>query len=176
LPANTISLDEKAPLALAEQLLRTVGQMRFVARGGSMLPAILPGDELVVQRASLADISVGDVVLCSREGRWFAHRVYSVLPAATQNCLITRGDALISPDSPVFPMELLGRISFVVRGGQQRLLVPWQSISQKMLRAAVRHVPRFAGGYLRWRKLSSRLAQAFRVFPPPAENNRTERL
>jgi hypothetical protein len=144
---------EGVSFALAEDLLRAAGEMRFIARGGSMLPAIIPGDELIVHRARLQDVHAGDVVLFTQNGRWYAHRVREIVAGTSSPSLITQGDALTEYDGPVFAQELLGRIAFLVRGGEQLVLSPAGSFEHVLLRAAIRHVPHFAGGILRWHRL-----------------------
>jgi signal peptidase I len=106
---------------LAEEVVRTFGELRLRVLGTSMAPAILPGDLLSVRRARLTDLSAGEVVLFSRRGRFFAHRIVGrTVPAeaANQNetCLITRGDRLRDDDPPVLSTELLGRVVEIQRG------------------------------------------------------------
>src|SRR4029077_19703438 len=84
---------------LAEEVVRTFGELRLRVFGTSMVPSILPGDFVSIRRASLRDISPGEVVLFLRKGRLFVHRVVDRKMAATANtpeesCLITRGDRL----------------------------------------------------------------------------------
>jgi signal peptidase I len=146
---------EAVPLALAENLLREIGEMRFVARGSSMLPAICPGDEILVRRTCVPEISVGDVVLFGRQGRWFLHRVRDIPPDAEPPRLITQGDALCCPDDPVFDKELLGRVSFLVRNGELRSPITSESVFQSMLQIAVRYLPYFSGALLRWHQVPS---------------------
>ena len=60
---------------LAGEVVRTFGEVRLRVFGTSMAPSILPGDLVSVQRAGLMEISPGDIVVFSREGRLFVHRV-----------------------------------------------------------------------------------------------------
>ena len=106
---------------LAEEILRTFGEVRLRVFGTSMVPAILPGDLVSIHHASLLDISQGEVVLYLRKGRFFVHRVVNRGIVATagcpaEPCLITRGDRLRHDDPPVFPSEFLGRVSSIERG------------------------------------------------------------
>jgi signal peptidase I len=151
--------------ALAEELLRAAGEMRFVARGGSMLPAILPGDELIVHRACLDDVGVGDVVLFAQNGRWYVHRVQEILADGRARSVLTRGDALRERDEPVFGEELLGRIAFLVRDGEQRVLSRSCSVGEFLVRIAVRSLPRFAGLFLRWHALRAWLVSRWHGTP-----------
>src|SRR5580700_9072625 len=84
---------------LAGDVVRTFGVVRLRVFGTSMAPAILPGDLLSIERASLNEISMGDVVLFQQRGRFFVHRVVDCKRTAVagtheKTCLITRGDRL----------------------------------------------------------------------------------
>jgi len=64
--------------ALAEEVLRSFGPVRFPAIGRSMVPAVWPGDTLVVERVSPDQVGIGDVVVAARHGGLCAHRVIAV--------------------------------------------------------------------------------------------------
>jgi len=83
-----------------------------------MFPAILPGDVICVERASLDRVCEGDIVLFNRDGRLFAHRAVRVAGEAIDSGVLTRGDAMRSADAPVTESELLGRITFIDRNGR----------------------------------------------------------
>jgi hypothetical protein len=109
---------------LAEEVVRTHGELRLRVFGTSMAPAILPGDVVSIRRASLTDISPDEIVLFSREGRFFVHRVVDRRVGAAGNkqdepCLITRGDCLRHDDPPVSSPELLGRVVGIERGNRK---------------------------------------------------------
>jgi len=150
---------ETLSLTLAEGLLRQTGELRFVARGASMLPAIYPGDEIIVHRAGLAGVKAGEVVLFRRQDRWFLHRVREILQGAPQPRLITQGDGLDSPDAPICSEELLGRAEFFVRNGRQRPLLGGCAPVHRVLRLAVRYVPHFAGACLQWQVFLAKCAR-----------------
>src|SRR5579862_8360555 len=100
---------------LAEEVVRTFGEVRLRVFGISMVPAILPGDVVSVRRAIAKEISVGEAVLYCRGGRLFVHRVVDRTSPANgdgsdEPRLITRGDRMRREDSPVAPSELLGRV------------------------------------------------------------------
>jgi signal peptidase I len=103
---------------LAEEIVRTFGEVRLRVFGTSMVPAILPGDLVTVQRATLQEISVGEVILYFRQSRLFVHRVVgrSSTDALERSSLITRGDRLLHDDDPpVFAIDLLGRVVHLER-------------------------------------------------------------
>jgi hypothetical protein len=80
-----------------------------------MLPAILPGDTLVVESASRDSVNRGDIVLFGRDRRLFAHRVVA-RPHSSQ--ILTRGDSMARPDPPVSADEILGKVSYIIRDGK----------------------------------------------------------
>jgi hypothetical protein len=78
---------------------------------------VWPGDTLVVESVNSGTVSEGDIVLFSRDRRLFAHRVVKKI-SAPGGAILTRGDAMPVPDSPVSDSELLGRVSFILRDGK----------------------------------------------------------
>ena len=101
---------------LAEDVIRRFGEVRVRVFGTSMVPSILPGSLISVQRADVSEISSGEIVLYSRGGRFFAHRVVARTCIGEQPALITRGDRLCYDDPPITSVELLGRVSFIQHG------------------------------------------------------------
>ena len=126
--------------ALAAEVVRSFGGLRLRVLGTSMAPSILPGDLVSIQRATLDEISRGEIVLFSRDGRLFVHRVVSVAPAPNAPCLITRGDRLRNDDPPVSPSEFLGRVLSIERGGRRfqpdRTMKGWSRFIQPVLRSS----------------------------------------
>lgn len=104
---------------LASEVARTFGEIRLRVFGTSMAPSILPGDVLSIRRAEIGEISVGDVILYSRNARLFAHRVIRRSGKSGEPGLITRGDRLRHDDPWVSSTELLGRVISVGRGSRQ---------------------------------------------------------
>jgi signal peptidase I len=105
---------------LTEEVVRNFGAVRLRVFGTSMVPSILPGDLVSIHRASLNDISPGEVVLFRKKGRLFVHRVVDRKVAGTSDgsvepYLITRGDRLRDDDPPVSSPELLGRVVSIER-------------------------------------------------------------
>lgn len=104
---------------LAGEVLRSAGRLRLRVTGWSMLPAVMPGDTLIIDRVKggqqvSAEISRGDIVLFRRDRRLFAHRVVST----PGDHFITQGDAMPHHDPPVAASELLGKVSLIVRKGR----------------------------------------------------------
>jgi len=123
---------------LAGEVVRTFGEARLRVLGTSMVPSIHPGDFISIQRASLSEISLGEIVVYSRKGRLIAHRVVARANSPERLLLIMRGDRLRKDDAPVSSLELLGTVHLIERG--KRRLQPatglsmWQRLIVRLLR------------------------------------------
>jgi len=151
---------------LAEEIIRTFGEVRLRVYGTSMAPCILPGDLVSIERASLRDISPGEIVLYFRNGRLFVHRVVERKAAATaggsgEPCLITRGDRLSYDDPPVCSAELLGRVVSVERANRKVELRGMESNHPivRLLRASDRVTYLYVRLAASWRTLFPRRAK-----------------
>ena len=98
---------------LAADVIRRFGVLRLRVSGFSMLPSIWPGDIACVSR--VAAYRPGDVVLFSRNGRLFVHRVVEMSGGA----VFTRGDSMLDADPPVALSDVLGRVESIERGGSR---------------------------------------------------------
>ena len=128
---------------LAKQVLGSAGELRPVARGGSMLPAIWPGDVLVVRSAAMESVRAEEIVVSRRGDYLCAHRVVGECFEGGRRVLITKGDSLPSADlSTISEAEFLGRVSSVIRGEKQWEPAPlptgWQGIAARILRKSER--------------------------------------
>ena len=125
---------------LAAEAVRSFGALRLRVTGSSMLPAIRPGDILLIRHCGMDEPVVGDVVLFTRERRLFAHRVVARLGAR----LVTQGDGVPQPDPRVDARELLGKVTHVLRRGRPLPMRRKLSFSGRMTAALVRRSA-FAG-------------------------------
>jgi signal peptidase I len=109
------SEEQSAKCALFAEVVSRHGAAKLKAWGTSMVPAILPGDTLVVEHQQISGLAAGDVAVYLRAGRLFAHRVLEVVnePDAA---LITRGDAMDCDDPPVLAHEVIGRVTSIAPG------------------------------------------------------------
>jgi hypothetical protein len=111
-----------------------------------MLPAIQPGDILVMHDVTLSDAEPGDVVLIAWEGRLLAHRIVAIGTPLGPRSLMTQGDAHSRPDPPVTEDRLIGRVVRVVRNRIEipvdRVPHPPPGVTARLLRmgAAIRRV------------------------------------
>jgi signal peptidase I len=145
---------------LAGEVVRTFGVVRLRVFGTSMAPAILPGDLVSIERASLNEISPGEVVLFQQRGRFFVHRVVDrkAAEALEDSYLITRGDRLRHDDPPVYSSEFLGRVISLERN-RRKMEIP------------ARKSHRWLGGFLR---ASDRLTYVYvRLFVRLSDDQRS---
>jgi signal peptidase I len=134
---------------LAGEVVRTFGQVRLRVFGTSMAPSILPGDLICVQHAGVSEISTGEIVLYSRDGRMFAHRVVDLVGGGNDALLITRGDRLCHNDPPVSSGELLGRVTSVGRGNFQRRPAIRLSVCERLIARLLRRSDQATYFYVR---------------------------
>jgi len=120
---STLDLETTLKCELAADVLRSYGKLRLQVNGWSMFPSVRPSDTLIVDQVSRSEVTKGDLVLFIRSRRLFVHRVVAI---DASPAILTRGDAMPTPDSPVDAAELLGRVSFIVRG--DRYIQPRESL------------------------------------------------
>jgi signal peptidase I len=123
---------------LAGEVLRSSGRLRLRVTGWSMLPAIFPGDTLVIERANSESVGKGDIVLVHRDRRMFVHRVSGKSGSARDSQIVTQGDGMPNPDPPVSSSQLLGRVAFVVRDGRCLQLAKSPNFPMRAVSALVR--------------------------------------
>lgn len=88
---------------------------------GSMAPLLQPGDQVGVQKVTLAQLNRGDIVVVRHQESLLTHRFYGARTdqsGATSAFFVTRGDRSRSYDPIWHEQQLLGRI-VVRRRGQQ---------------------------------------------------------
>jgi len=118
LVANSVlQARKKIQMDLVAKTLRQFGAVRFIARGSSMIPSICPDDLLTVRFTPPSCVAVGDVVLSSREGRFYVHRLLCTWSEGTR--FQTKGDALRHPDPVIDAGQLLGCVIAIERYGKQ---------------------------------------------------------
>jgi Peptidase S24-like len=110
MPAMT-EAHEGYKLELAAEVLTSGHTIRLQALGTSMLPTIWPGDVLSIERRPDQEIVPGDIVLVARQNRFFVHRLIEKGNARR----ITRGDSLPQNDEPAAAVQVLGKVSLIVR-------------------------------------------------------------
>ncbi len=132
-PSGDLGVHDRIGCELIAEALRAGGEAHVRVMGTSMLPALWPGDILIIRSRATAP-STGEIVLFLRYGRLFAHRVVRTMESE----LITRGDALPDRDPPVHLSELLGVVVGVIRDGSALVPVTPPSLWQALVAFAVR--------------------------------------
>jgi signal peptidase I len=105
--------DAKSAALIA--LIASGQRARLPAVGNSMLPAIRPGDTLVVGHASPEALAVGDIIVWLADERLIAHRVVRLFEAAGERLFQTHGDARPRPDPAAPISRVIGRVEDVER-------------------------------------------------------------
>lgn len=136
-PKPVTTTREAVSYQLLSEVLRLSGTARIRVFGSSMLPAILPGDILIIGRAKLDSAIPGDIVFFKRDDRLFVHRLIGKQDRKGIPCLVTAGDSLAENDPPVLPRELLGRVTSIVRG--QRLVSPHTTTFRRLTSIVLRN-------------------------------------
>lgn len=104
---------------LAEEVVRKFGWVRLRVTGTSMMPCVLPGDLVTVNRATINEISSGEIVLFKRPDGFGLHRVVAKLAVSSTFALLTHGDRLQYNDPVISSEALLGRVERIERNGRQ---------------------------------------------------------
>jgi len=127
---------------LAGEVVRTFGRVRVRVTGTSMIPAVWPGDVLVVERRAAEKIERGEIAVAERDGRLLAHRVIGrsadAGPASGTAGTITHGDSLLAADEPLRAEELLGTVVSIERGAGARRPRRKLGIGARILAAVAR--------------------------------------
>ena len=93
--------------ALAVEVLRRRGRLHLRVRGESMLPTLWPGDQAKVEACSINDASAGEIVLATRDGRFFLHRF---LTRNGDGTFVMRGDSMPDADPEFAAHAFLGKL------------------------------------------------------------------
>lgn len=137
-------------LELAADVLRSSGELRFVARGASMIPAIFPRDILLVRHQPMTTMCCGDIALWSRDGCFCAHRVLRVVNTRAENAIVTCGDSLREEDAAVTSREFLGHVYAILRRGKRIDLAREHGALFHAIASFVRHSDFLARWLLRY--------------------------
>ena len=138
--SSALILDRENELKceLAGEVLRSTGTLRLRVTGWSMLPSVMPGDTLVIDRVQSNAVCEGDIVLFGRDRRFFVHRVMTKSSDSEIAEFVTCGDAMPAPDPPVSESDLMGRVSFILRNGECFQPARSLSVSARVVAALAR--------------------------------------
>jgi signal peptidase I len=87
--------------------------------GGSMLPLLRHGEEIIIRRIPMDSIRIGDVLFCQHEDQFLAHRVVLIMAEKDRpRAVVTKGDTLTYLDPVSTEEQILGRVTATVRKGK----------------------------------------------------------
>jgi hypothetical protein len=129
LPRHSVVEREPLPLLSSRELValgaiwKRQGRVLTARFGGnSMRPAINPLDEVVLD-CSRCDPAIGQVIARVHADRLLVHRV--VAAAADGRWLLTRGDANVRPDPPLFARsEIIATVVAIREDGRNHSVPP----------------------------------------------------
>lgn len=118
--------ETQAKCSLIVEALRVHGSCRFQVSGSSMLPTLWPGDLVRIERKSMTQLALGDIILHELDARLFLHRLERMSTGRTLVHFTTRGDAMPQPDPSFSAGRLLGVLAGVRRNDT------WVSLPRRM--------------------------------------------
>ena len=128
---------------LVEDVVRSCGKVQLKVAGTSMVPALWPGDMVLVRRCNPEELRQNSIVVFRQKERLVVHR----LMHWAEDCIVARGDARPRYDEPVKACEVLGCVESVLRNG--RPVSMRQSFWQDAVAAVLRRSDWWTQLYLR---------------------------
>jgi signal peptidase I len=122
---------------LVVEALRCFGTVRLRVVGGSMLPTLWPGDIVTISARKDEDIWTGDIVTFAARGKIVSHRLIG--RTAETGWLVTRGDRCQQDDPPVFPGDVLGVVTRILRGPTHVPIQPAITLTTRSIGWLFRH-------------------------------------
>lgn len=122
-------------LLIAE--LKAGKTVRVRVASSSMVPAIAPGDELLVSFSTPGQLEKGDIILLCCGVDWIAHRFIEHRIIHGRDHLVAAGDLTGIPDAPVPASDLVGRVVAAERDGRPLSLSPDLKLTRVMPSRAV---------------------------------------
>jgi len=117
---GNISCTSAAFAELSAEILGSGKALRFQARGDSMSPLVRDGDVLLVRPVHPAAVQIGDLVLCSSEGRRVVvHRVIRKQVSQERLRFTVQGDQVARPDGLIPGGQVYGRVLAIERDAAQ---------------------------------------------------------
>jgi signal peptidase I len=123
-----------------------------------MIPAIWPGDTVIIKRQNPEELRSGDVVLAERDGSFVVHRVQHVRQEAGQVHFETQGDSVPQPDPVGTREQILGKVIAVQRGGRTVGIKSRRSITERIVGFALSRSTFLLAIWLRLHSLSASAA------------------
>ncbi len=100
-------------LGLGLVLTQLHGSKLLSVQSGSMVPAFRKGDLVIVHRAPVGQLAVGDVITFvspHNNKQTITHRIVQLPSEASGGWMVTKGDANPAADTPISPQAVVGRV------------------------------------------------------------------
>jgi signal peptidase I len=114
-PANSLA---DVAQGLVEARLQAGSPVCFHVFTTSMLPALQPGDALIVERAAAAEVTPGALVVIRNGNAWVVHRLIRRQAAGQSLHLLTKGDHRLFADSRFEGALPVGVVKSIQRGNR----------------------------------------------------------
>ncbi len=102
-------------------LLEEGSEVRIIASGYSMYPAISPGNPIILEPVNdRAALKPGDIIAWERDSDMVVHRLVHIYESDGELYYITRGDSTLTSDNPVSFNLIAGRVVFIEKCGKRR--------------------------------------------------------
>lgn len=136
-----LRLIENTALSLIKEYIHSHSGFVFeVASDYSMSPFLKKGDKIVIDKAVLKNLSLGDIVVFNLKDNFCVHRFLYKYKLKNKKravfydsyLLITKGDNSINPDNPLTEDQLLGKAVMIQRGKKEIYLenILWKIINR----------------------------------------------
>lgn len=103
-------------------LLEDGSDVRIIASGYSMYPAISPGNPIIIEPVKdKANLKPGEIIAWERDSDLVVHRLIHIYESDGELYYITRGDATLTSDNPVSFNLIAGRVVSIEKRGKRRL-------------------------------------------------------
>jgi signal peptidase I len=142
-----VKADSASYLTLLEELLAKGRTVTTRVRGSSMLPSIPDGAVVRLQPLSGNNVCLGEVVaLRDAHGKLLCHRVTRLYTRKGERWVQTWGDVCRGPDEPVTADSVIGKVTTVVEGEVDALIVsrPAWRIRGRYLKHRLRNLLRLS--------------------------------
>jgi signal peptidase I len=114
-----------------------------------MMPALWPGDLVLVERADIGGVEPGDIITIVSRGRLVVHRVVANGSSHAGPSLVTQGDTSPAADPPVAQEDFVGIVTAIVRNGKELFPARERGLTGRLVAATVKR-SRFASRVLQW--------------------------
>lgn len=99
-----------------------LGVQPSVLSGPSMLPTIKPADLVITKEVPMEELEVGEIIRFYQDERFVIHRIIEIDRSGEELIIVTQGDNVNSPDPPIVPEQIAGRVILVIpKGGYPSL-------------------------------------------------------